>query len=195
MWLSAFVGSVGWLLIPVVFLGVPFLLLQAYKTASGKKVMDRIALIVPVFGPLLRKLDTSRFARSLSSLLDAGVDVGSSLELMTDIVRLDPYKQAVQSVREQVMHGSELSVALLETKRFGPDVIAVVNSGEETGKLPESLNHLADDYEEQVEYTVRNLGQLVQPLLMILLGGVVLFIILAVFLPYINMISRLAGGR
>ena len=75
-------------------------------------------------------------------------------------------------------------------------MISVIASGEETGKLPESLNHLADDYEEQVEYMVRNMGQLVQPILMVFMGGLVLFIILAVFLPYLSMISSLTkpGG-
>ncbi|MDE2507246.1 MAG: type II secretion system F family protein, partial [Planctomycetota bacterium] len=75
---------------------------------------------------------------------------------------------------------------------FTPDVIAVVNSGEETGKLPETLVKLADDYEEQVEYAVKNLGQLIQPLIVIMMGGFVLFIILAVFLPYLSMITGLA---
>ena len=73
-------------------------------------------------------------------------------------------------------------------------MIAVISSGEETGKLPESLNHLADDYEEQVAYMVRNMGQLIQPLLMVMMGGLVLFIILAVLLPYISILTSLAGG-
>ena len=70
-------------------------------------------------------------------------------------------------------------------------MIAIVESGEETGKLPESLAKLADDYEEQVEYMVKNLGSLVQPLIMIILGLVVLFIILAVILPYISVLTSL----
>ena len=76
---------------------------------------------------------------------------------------------------------------------FTPDVIAVIQSGEETGKLPESLAHLADDYDEQVSVMVASLGHLVQPIMIVLLGGIVLFIILAVFLPIIQMISSLAA--
>ena len=72
-------------------------------------------------------------------------------------------------------------------------MISVIASGEETGKLPESLAHLADDYDEQVAMTVANLGQLVQPIVMVILGAIVLFIILAVFLPIIQMISSLAA--
>ena len=95
------------------------------------------------------------------------------------------------------MDGGELSVALGISHRFGPDVIAIISSGEETGKLPESLEKLADDYEEQVAYMVKNMGQLIQPLLMVVIGGIVLFIILAVFLPYISIITNLAnpGGH
>ncbi len=95
-------------------------------------------------------------------------------------------------MRVDVLNGTELSVALDDTHRFGSDVIAVVESGEETGKLPETLDHLADDYEEQVEYMVRNMGQLVQPLLMVVMGLFVLFIILAVFLPYLSMLNNLS---
>ena len=189
---SAFVGSVGWFVLPSVFIGTPIVLLQWYKTSMGKEILDRIAMRIPVFGGLLKKLDITRLARTLGALLEAGVDIGSSLTLTSDVLRLNPFKRALSDIRDDVLHGEELSVALDKTRRFGPDVIAVINSGEETGRLPETLDHLADDYEEQVEYTVKNLGQLVQPLLLIFLGGIVLFIILAVMLPYISMLSSLA---
>jgi type II secretory pathway component PulF len=140
----------------------------------------------------MRKIDTTRFARTLGVLLDGGVDIGASLDLTADVVFLAPYRRALKGVREVVMEGTELSDALRATSRFDPDVIAIVNSGEETGKLPESLGRLADDYEEQVTYMVKNLGTLVQPLIMIFMGGVVLFIILAVFLPYIAMLTTLS---
>ena len=195
MGFSDFVQKGGWFLFPVVLVATPMLLLWFYRTPAGKPLMDRLFLRMPVFGKLLRTLDTTRFARTLSALLDAGVDIGSSLDLTADVVRMDPFRRAVLDSKSMVLNGAELSTALDTTRRFGPDVIAVVNSGEETGKLPETLNHLADDYEEQVAYMVRNLGQLVQPLLMIVMGGFVLFIVLAVFLPYISIITGLAGGR
>jgi type II secretory pathway component PulF len=193
LWFSNFIRQSGWIVLPVVVVGTPILLLQLYWTEGGKRLMDALALRIPVFGPLLRKLDTTRFARALSSLLNAGVDVGSSLALTSEVMRLEPFRRAIEDTRSQVMHGEELSVALDNTRRFGADVIAIVNSGEETGKIPESLNHLADDYEEQVAYTVKNLGQLVQPLLMIMMGGLILFIILAFFLPYIRILTE--GAR
>jgi len=191
---GAFVRSSGWWMIPLVMIGVPFGLFQAYKTKAGKGILDRLALYVPVLGLLLRKIDTTRFARTLSVLLGSGVDVGTSLDLTADVMQLDPFRDAILAAKGAVKQGETLTDSLDGTHRFPIDVIAVLESGEETGKLPESLERVADDYEEQVAYMVKNLGQLVQPVIMVLLGGLVLFIILAVFLPYLSILTNLAGG-
>jgi type IV pilus assembly protein PilC len=189
---TRFVQALGWWLIPLVMIGGPLLLLFLYKTETGKHVIDRLVIRVPVFGLLLKKIDITRFARTLATLLGSGVDVGTSIDLTANIMRLEPLRRAVLDARPFIMDGGELSEALLESRRFGPDVIAVIESGEETGKLPESLERLADDYEEQVSSMVRNMGQLVQPLIMIFLGGLVLLIILAVILPYIAILQSLS---
>ncbi len=188
---SDFVQWMGWWLIPLVVVGGIFLLFRIYRTQAGKAAMDEVALYIPVLGLLLRKIDTTRFARTLSALLGSGVDVGTSLDLTAGVMQLTPFRRAVQASRVVVLEGGELSEALSASRRFGPDVIAIIESGEETGKLPETLDHLADDYEEQVAYMVRNVGQLLQPVIMVFLGAVVLFIILAVILPYISMITTL----
>jgi type IV pilus assembly protein PilC len=191
--ISGFVKYIGWWLIPLLMAGTPILLFNLYKTPPGKAIMDRLVLATPVFGTLCRKLDTSRFARTLSVLLDAGVDVGSSIDLTADVLRMTPIRQAVRSTREKIIEGKELSGVLDRTRQFSPDVIAVVETGEETGKLPETLAHLADDYDEQISTMVANLGHLVQPIMIVFLGAMVLFIILAVFMPIIQMISSLAA--
>ncbi len=189
---SNFMGKIGWLLVPAIVVAVPFFGIRVYKTAPGKRLMDNLALYVPVLGSLLRKIDTTRFAQTLSTLQEAGVDMGASLDLTADVMRLDPFRRAVRKAKKTVLDGGELSDALLDARCFAPDVIAIVNSGEETGKLPEALERLANDYEEQVAYMVRNMGQLVQPILMVFMGGVVLFIILAVLLPYISVLTSLS---
>ena len=192
LWFSGFVQGIGWWLFPLVLFGGPFLIYRLYKTSAGRRAMDELVLYVPVLGLLLWKLDTTRFARTLATLLGSGVDIGTSLALTSEVVQLSPIRQILRGARTHVMEGGELGEALATSHRFGADVIAVVNTGEETGMLPEALERLADSYEEQVSHMVRNLGQLVQPLLLIFLGGVVLFIILAVLLPYINMLTSLA---
>lgn len=193
MGFSKFVQAAGWWLIPVVAVALIVGPILLYRTKGGKAAMDELGLYVPVLGRLLRLIETTRFARTLSTLLDAGVDMGSSLGLTADALRLAPYHRAVEGAKGEVLHGAELSEALDASRRFGSDVIAIVESGEETGKLPESLAKVADDYEERVEMMVKNLGSLVQPIIMIILGLVVFFIILAVILPYISALTSLAG--
>jgi type IV pilus assembly protein PilC len=191
---SRFMQTLGWWLIPAVLVGAGFVLLRFYKTPAGKDLIDRLVLMMPVFGPLCRKVDTTRFARTLSVLLDAGLDYGRSIDLTADVLMMSPIRKAVRSCREQVLAGKDLSETLSRSRQFYPDVISIVSSGEETGKLPESLTHLADDYEEQVETMVKNLGQLVQPLLMIILGGFVGFVCIALIMAYAQTLMNLAGG-
>ncbi len=191
---SNFMQALGWWLVPAVMVGTIVFLFKFYKTTAGKNILDRIVLMTPVFGSLCRKIDTTRFARTLSVLLDAGLDFPRAINLTADVLMMSPIEAAVRSCREKVMAGKDLSETLAVSRQFTSDVIAVITSGEETGKLPETLAHLADDYEEQVETTVKNLGQLVQPILMIILGVFVGFIVISVLMAYAQMLTSAAGG-
>ena len=153
-----------------------------------------MALYVPVLGTLLSKIDTARFARTLSTLLEAGVDTTSSLDLTAQTMRLEPFRRMVLDAEAAVVDGTELSVTLRDSRRLGADVIAIVETGEETGKLPDSLAKLAGDFEEQVELMIKNLGSLVTPLIFIGLGGVALFLALAFMLAYVQVLTGLMGG-
>ena len=146
---------------------------------------------IPVLGKLLRMIDTARFCRVLSTLLEAGVDILASLDLTASTMTLVPFRRAVVAARDAVNEGSELSEALAQTRRFTPDVLAIVSSGEETGKLPETLERLGDDYEEQVEMMVKNLGNLIKPLIVVIGGAVVLFIVVAFISAYLMLLAGL----
>ncbi|MEO6810844.1 MAG: type II secretion system F family protein [Isosphaeraceae bacterium] len=188
---SAFMQHYGWWAVPLALVGSVFFLLRAYRTPAGKSAIDELCLYIPVLGSLLRKIDTTRFARTLSTLLEAGVDMGTSLDLTADVLHLTPFRRVVRGARVNVVEGSELSDALNASRRFSPDVIAIIGTGEETGKMPETLAKLADDYEEQVTYMVKNLGSLIQPLLMVVLGGFVLFVVVSFVMAYVTMLSNL----
>jgi type IV pilus assembly protein PilC len=189
MAISRFMTGQGWWLVPTLAVAGVFGLLWWYKTPAGKAILDGLSLYVPVLGKIRKKIETTRFARTLAALLNAGVDVGTSLQLTSGVLSLPSFRRAILGVKAEVMDGSEMSVALEASRCFPSDVIAIVESGEETGKLPESLDKVADDYEEQVEYMVKNLGQLIQPVLMVVLGGIVLFIVLGVILAYLQMLT------
>lgn len=189
--ITHFMTGVGGLLVPVLLVVGVFALLRAYRTPPGKAVLDEVGLRVPVLGSLLRKIDTTRFARTLGSLLEAGVDLNQSLLLTHDVLRLAPFRRAIDRTRAAAAEGVELSESIRASGRFGPDVVAIVETGEETGKLPESLDRLADSYEDQVTSMVKNLGQLVQPVITLILGGIVGFIAVAFILAYLSVIASI----
>ena len=192
--MSNFMRVIGWWLVPIAAVGAVFGLVRFYRTAPGKALMDRLALKVPVLGKLIRLIDTTRFARTLSTLLEAGVDYDTSMRLTAEALHSVPFRRAVRKARTGVLEGRELSEALGGTHRFSVDVIEVLASGEATGRLPETLEHLAADYEEQVDRMVANLGQLVQPVLTLVIGAIVFFIVLAFVMAYIAVLMDLAGG-
>ncbi len=191
MGFNRFMISVGWFVVPLALVGSIFGLVWLYKRPGGKAFLDEIAMRLPVIGKLLRMIDTARFCRVLSTLLEAGVDIIASLDLTASTMVLVPFRRAVASAREAVTDGTELSEALAATRRFTPDVLAIVNSGEETGKLPETLERLGDDYEEQVELMVKNLGNLIKPLIVVIGGAVVLFIVVAFISAYVALLTGL----
>lgn len=194
MALSDFVQAVGWWLLPALLVATPFVLVRMYRTAKGKDLLDRLILRVPVMGKLMRMIDTARFSRAFADLLRAGVDLGTSIDLTADVLQTSPYQEAVRGMRKQVVRGTDLSTAIAETGRFDPEVLAYVQSGEETGTLPESLLRLADEYEDRVAHMVKNLGSLIQPLILIVLGSIVGFIVISFVLAYVALISKLTTG-
>ena len=194
MGMSHFMSAHGWWAIPSgAFLGI-LGLMRLYRLPAGRALMDGAAIRLPVLGKLFRKVETARFARTLSGLLGTGLDFDSSLRLTADVLHATPYRRAVVRLREGLMEGMDLSEGVDAVGIFEVDVSRVVASGEASGKLPEALEHLAEDYEEQVERMVENLGQLLQPLLTLLIGGFVFFIALAFVLAYITLIGNLASG-
>jgi type II secretory pathway component PulF len=193
MSLSDFIVAVGWWAIPATLVGFVFTLVVLYKTVLGKVVLDEIILLIPVIGPLVRWIDTTRFSRTLASLLDAGVDIGSSLILTADTLLLTPLRRAVLRAREGILEGESLSASVGVSNRFPADLVAIMNSAEETGRLPEMLIMVADEYEEKVDFAVKNLGSFLQPIVILIVGGMVGFIAIAFLMGYTAIIADLGS--
>jgi type II secretory pathway component PulF len=193
--LSDFIVAGGWWGIPLTLVGTVALIAGAYRLERGKALLDEVLLRLPVVGHLLWKIDTTRFCRTLSNLLDAGVDIGSSLELTADTLLLVPMRRAVLQARDSIIQGESLSTSIELTNRFPADIPALMNSGEETGRLPEMMLSVADQYEEQVEFMVKNLGTLLQPIITVVVGGLVFFVAVAFFMGYAAVLSNLGQGK
>ena len=118
--LSDFIVAGGWWGIPLTLVGSVALVIGLYRLERGKALLDAVLLRLPVIGQLLWKIDTTRFCRTLSTLLDAGVDIGSSLELTADTLLLVPMRRAVLQARDSVIQGESLSASIELTNRFPP---------------------------------------------------------------------------
>jgi type II secretory pathway component PulF len=186
--ISDFMQAVGWWLVPAASVVGVLLLRRWYRTPAGKAALDRLLLRVPVVGRLVSLIDSARFARTLGDLMGAGVGVDRSLRLTSEVVEFVPYREAVESVRRAVKQGSEWAPAVRGTGRFEPDLAAFIETGEETGNLPETLRKAADDYEDRIESMIKNLGALVQPLITIVLGGIVGFVLIAFVMAYVSIL-------
>jgi type II secretory pathway component PulF len=191
--LSDFIVRLGWWAIPATLFGSAFALVGLYRIELGKMVLDEVILLLPVIGALVRWIDTTRFARTLASLLEAGVDIGSSLILTADTLLLIPLRRAVLRSREGILEGEPLSASVGATNRFPMDLVAIMNSAEETGRLPEMLTMVADEYEEKIDYTVKNLGSFLQPVIILIVGGMVGFIAIAFLMGYTAIIADLGS--
>ena len=167
------------ILIGVAFFGT----LKFVSTPFGRMTADKVILRVPVFGPLLLKISLSRFCRITSTLLTSGVPILQILDLVKDVVGNVYISSAVVNIRQSVNDGKGMLAPMRASGLFPPVVTQMVAVGEETGKLDELLTHVSDYYDSQIDYTINNLVSLIEPILILFLGGTVLFIALGIFMP------------
>lgn len=178
-----------WFIIPIGIFGV-FLFLDVYRRLpQGRYQLDLLKLKAPLFGPLVSKMAISRFARTLSTLLSAGVPLLLSLDIVRDVVANAVYASAIAITREQVREGSKLSALLANFSIFPPLLIQMIDTGEETGNLPGMAEEVARFYDEEVDRSIKALLSLLEPLLIILLAGIVGFVAFSIYLPLFKMVT------
>jgi len=166
---------------------------QAYgRTDKGRMVLDGLKLKVPLFGDLLRKVMVARFASTLSTLMASGVPLLGCLDIVRSIVLNRVLQEAIGDVRTRVQEGGAIAPAMRATGQFPPIVLHMVDVGEKSGALEEMLERMAANYDEEVGVTAAAITALVEPLMIVVLGLLVLFIVLAILLPIfeINEIVR-----
>ncbi|MCX5681670.1 MAG: type II secretion system F family protein [Candidatus Omnitrophica bacterium] len=178
-----------WWLIILVGVGLFFLFSRITKTEKGRLRWDTIKLKIPVFGPLILKLILSRFTRITSILLSSGVPVLQVLSLAADGAGNKVVSRIIENIRSSVNEGKGMLAPMKDSKIFPPVVIQMVSVGEETGKITELLSHVADYYDEQVDYTINNMVSLIEPILIFFLGCGVLVMALGIFLPMWSLMS------
>jgi len=177
-----------WLVIILAIIGF-FVFSRIIRTEKGRLKWDSLKLKVPVFGPLILKLILSRFARITAILLSSGVSILQVLGLASEGAGNVVVSRVIDDVKTSVNQGKGMLTPMKESGIFPPVVIQMVSAGEETGKLSELLTHVADYFDEQVDYTISNMVSLIEPILIFILGCGVLLMALGIFLPMWNMMS------
>ena len=164
----------------------------AYRTESGRTLMDRALLRMPLLGPVMRRLVLARFSRTLSTLLSSGIPILEALEITARTVGNRSVEAMIQGGREQVEKGKTLAAPLQQTGFLPLMAAQVISVGEETGQLDSMLLQLAEYYEAEADYSVQYLLTLLEPLLIIVLGIVIGGIVISLYLPIFSLMGHLA---
>src|SRR3989339_1712819 len=158
-------------------------------TDIGRLTKDKFAISVIIFGPLIKKLILARFSRMLAAMLKSGIPIIEALNISRDTIENVILSNVVASVKDEVVKGSGLTEPMKNAKVFPPLVIQMVAIGEKSGSLEAMLSKVADYFDRDSDYTIRNLTPLIEPLLILMLGGLVLLLALGVFLPMWDMVK------
>jgi type IV pilus assembly protein PilC len=191
--LSDFVQSYFLVMIGVAVV-VVFLFKKYYKTENGRRVVDMLILKLPVFGPLLKKVAVAKLTRTLGTLLDSGVPILETLNVAAGVAGNKIVEEAIYNVRSSVSEGRTIAQPLGESGVFPTMVVQMISVGETTGALDQMLNKIADFYDEEVETAVDALTSMIEPFMIVFLGGTVGSIIVAMYLPIFKMAGAISGG-
>jgi general secretion pathway protein F len=189
---TGFVTQWWWAILAVVALaGWGFV--RWKRTAAGKARWHRFVLTVPVFGRLLRIIAIGRFTRTLSTLLKSGVPLLVAMDIVKNVVGNVRLAEVIDQARDAIREGESIAAPLKRSGEFPPLVYHMVAVGERSGALEEMLGNVADAYEDQVDTTVTALTSLLEPIMIVGMGGVVAFIVFSVLMPILQ-INTIAGG-
>jgi type IV pilus assembly protein PilC len=170
---------------------IAYVISQYYKTDGGRHQIDALMLRAPVLGMLLRKIAVARFCRTLSTLISSGVPILDGLDITARTSGNAIIEDAIMTTRKSIERGETISAPLKETAVFPSMVTQMISVGEATGALDAMLAKIADFYEEEVDAAVAGMLTLLEPIMIAFLGTVVGGIVIAMYMPIFDMISKL----
>jgi type IV pilus assembly protein PilC len=170
---------------------IGYVVKRYYATVNGRFALDKFMLKLPVLGNILRKVAVARFCRTLSTLLSSGVPILDGLDITARTAGNAVVEQAIQTTRTGIERGETVSGPLRDTKVFPSMVVQMINVGETTGALDTMLSKIADFYEDEVDSAVAGMLTLLEPIMIAFLGVVVGGIVIAMYLPIFDLISKL----
>ncbi len=177
------------------FAGIPIAIVVAFKwwtnTERGRDIWDATTLKLPVFGPLVRKVAVARFTRTFGTMLSSGVPILDALDIVAKAAGNRKVEQGVRYVRAKISEGRNIAQPLAETGVFPPMVVQMIGVGEATGAMDAMLGKIADFYDDEVDVAVAALTSMIEPLMMVFLGGVVGGFLVAMYLPIFSIAGNI----
>jgi type IV pilus assembly protein PilC len=189
--LSALMRSVWMLVFIAVIGGAVYSIKQYYKTEAGRFALDGLMLKAPVLGDVIQKVAVARFTRTFGVLVRSGVPMLTALEVVRETAGNAVLSKAVESVQKEVREGGTISKPMSKEPLFPPMVVQMVAVGEETGKLDDMLTKIADFYDDEVENSVEALTSVLEPLMVVGIGGIVGSVVVGMYLPIFSIINNI----
>ncbi len=184
----------GWVVIFVSPVAIFLFMKLLKKSKTGRYIVDMLKLKVPVLGNILAKTAVARFTRTLGTLLAAGVPILEAINITRETSGNEVYGRALANVHDEIREGESFANPLRAAKICDSIVVNMIDVGEETGDLDKMLIKVADNYDEEVETLVEGLVSLLEPIMVVILGGIVGFIVIALFLPLVKLINSVSSG-
>jgi len=157
---------------------------RAYlRWPKGREQFDAFSIKTPIFGPLIRKIAVARFTRTLGTMLSSGVPILDGLDVVAKTAGNKTVEKAIRYTRDKISEGKTIVQPLAETKVFPPMVVQMIGVGEATGAMDQMLSKIADFYDDEVDAAVAGLTSLIEPVMMVFLGGIVGGFLVAMYLP------------
>lgn len=183
---SEFMKSYWWMILGAIFMSI-FIIKKVYRTEQGRKQIDKLLLVVPIVGPLLRRVAVAKFTRTLGTMLQSGVPILEALTVVGKTAGNKVIEEAVFRTADAIQEGRAIAEPLEATGVFPGMVVQMINVGESTGALDTMLGKIADFYDEEVDQAVENLTAAIEPLMMCVLGGIIGGLVVAMYLPIFTM--------
>lgn len=185
-----FLDNLPWIILAGIILTVAFVMFK--RSPFGERFLDMLLLKIPVIGTLVRKAAIARFTRTLGTLVSSGVPILDGLEVVARSSGNKVIEEGVMYTRAKVAEGKNIAGPLDETKIFPKMVVQMIGVGEQTGAMDVMLTKIADFYDDEVDASVDALTSLIEPMMMILIGGMVGFVLIAMYLPIFGMADNLS---